>query len=308
MDSSRLGQVDLRTIVEQVLEVLRSRGLVPPGGDSASLPQGLEDSGPQRPSLGLCTAGPPSKISSAQGDAASSGPEESSPSAPGKTDLPSSLASQPVATSSPSQSGFSDGELFLRKRVITLSDVAEYLPKLRRLIVPPRAILSPAVVDELTRRSVTVDYSLHTREPVPVSPTSSEKPQLTIEVVSRRFEPEELIAHLSREGITVRSQQGDCLVAATKRLAQAMPLEVPLGAVLTRHAPLAVCLANRHRNLRATWASSVNEMLEHVRDLGANVLVLELGKLSVWQLVQILAQFVRLGPQPCPIAELPVDL
>ena len=304
MDSGRSGEINLQAIVEQVLEVLRARGFFPPGGDSASWSGAEGTRSPRQPALGLCTAGPPARQSSAEVPAISSGPDNSPSTATNEKVSPQSSSSDSAPASRSSQSEAPDGALILRKRVITLSDLSDYLPKLRRLIVPPRAILSPAVVDELAQRSVKVEYTSDSREAEFTSTTSAEKVQIAIEVVSRRLQPAELLAQLSREGITARAEQGECLVAATKRLGQAIPGDCSLGAILTRHPALAICLANRHPSLRATWAGSVPEMLDHVQDVGANVLVLDIGKLSLWQLVQILARFVRLGPQPPPIEEL----
>ena len=307
MDSSRLGEINLQAIVEQVLEVLRARGFFTPDGDSAFLSGAEKTGSPRRPALGLCTAGPPAGKSSAEMPAISSESDNSPNTATNEKVSPRSSLSDSVLASRSSQGELSDGELLLRKRVITLSDVAEYLPKLRRLVIPARAILSPAVLDELTQRSVTVECIEDDSPALPGTPTFAEKVQIAIEVVSRRFQPAELLAQLSREGIKARAEQGECLVAATKRLAQAIPADCSLGAVLTRHPALAICLANRYPSLRATWANSVPEMLDHVQDVGANVLVLEIGKATLWHLTQILARFVRLGPQPPPLKELSAD-
>jgi hypothetical protein len=178
--------------------------------------------------------------------------------------------------------------------------LADYLPKLRLLVVPPRAVISPAVVDELQRRSIELRYmgdSDFSSEGNSAAPGS---PQLVLEVVSRRFEPAELVRLLTREGIGVTLQQGDCLVTASQRLAKALYRSPACGAILTSHPVLAVCLANRYGVLRAAWANNLVEMAEHVTDIGANVLVLDFRKLTLWQLGQMLGRFVRLSPLKPP--------
>lgn len=198
-----------------------------------------------------------------------------------------------------------DGRCVLWKRVITLADIAALLPSTREIVVPPRAVISPAVQDELAERSIRVVFAEdHAPQTSAACGVPQEIDQLYVEVVSRRLEVATIVEPLRREGIRVSAARGECLVTASQRLAEQLASGKAAGVILTRHPPLAVCLANRHKALRATWAFSMSELLEHVAEIGANVLVLDFRKLSVWQMVQLMARFVRLGQQQPPWQEL----
>ncbi len=248
----------------------------------------------------------PEPVRSTGGSAAESQPTRPDPVADSltRTDLAKTSAAAGGDDGSP-PSSVADDRFILRKRVITLNDIASLLPRVRYLVVPPRAVVSPAVLDELAQRSVTLVYADES-ESWQSSPAANGNSliRLHIEVVSRRLKAAEIIDQLRREGILVSAEQGDCLVTASERLSRLLAEPTCLGAILTRHPSLAVCLANRHKVLRATWATSLGEMLENVADIGANVIVLDFRKHTVWQIIQILSRFIRLGPQNPPWQEL----
>ncbi|GEM_PF-810177 len=193
-----------------------------------------------------------------------------------------------------------DGQLVLTDRVITLKQVEEHLGRIRRLIVPTRSVITPAVIDELKQRGITLEFRRSgDREQKGIADAGR---LLILEIVSRRYDPGELIRRLESEAVSLRWQQGACLIAATNRLAESLSEASQVGAVLTTHPAAAVCLANRRRSLRAIWAESLEQLREHAADVGANVLVVHSRRMPLQQLVQILSTFFREAPYECPQA------
>ncbi|MDW8077373.1 MAG: hypothetical protein RMJ16_00640 [Thermoguttaceae bacterium] len=305
--------INVDEIVRQVVAVLREQG-VPIAAEGPAPAPGTSDGGLQRSSA--------EKAGGVHSDSSGGG------TAPQLQPGPAKLVAGGLATSAPPQppSGslaaartgtppaqereigaktLENHRCILRKRVITLADIAALLPGTRELVVPPKAVISPAVCDALAERSIRVVFAeepSHQRLWATGDPKEIE--HLYIEVVSRRLDPAVIVEPLRREGIPAEATRGDCLVAASQRLAERLGGGKSAGVILTRHLPLAVCLANRHKVLRATWALSMAELLDHVADIGANVLVLDFRKLSSWQMVQLIARFVRLGRQEPPWQEL----
>ena len=197
-----------------------------------------------------------------------------------------SLRSAPVTPDPRSPNSEADNDqLVVNRRVVTLSEVEGRLDGVRRLVVPPRAVITPAARDELLQRNIHLVYA----EAKP--PASLRLVMLT---VGRQFDPASLVDALRQEGVNVEPHTTDCVIAAIDHLDGELAKPDTLAVLLTRHTAAGLCLANRHRGVRAV------ARLDAVSEVGANLLVLDPGTRAVFQLKQTIGEFCRGGRRPCP--------
>ena len=227
--------------------------------------------------LGLA---PPSSGEAAQGTDASGSAARSA----------SSAGTAPVAA----RSGETEGELVVLSHVVTMAELEGRLRGVRRLVVPPQAVVTPSVRDELHRKNIALAYD----EPVPVESAGSVR--LAMTVLGTRFDPASLGRALESEGIEVRTHQTDCLVDATDRLAGEVCEPNTLGLVVSTYPAIALCLANRHQGVRAVLGIDAARAVADAASVGANLLVVDPSTTSFLQIKQIVGRFCREGPRECP--------
>ncbi len=187
-----------------------------------------------------------------------------------------------------------DGELVLACRVVTLAEVEGRLEAVRRLVVPPGAVITPAVRDELLRRNVALGFAA-AGETQPASTL-----RLVVVAAAGQFDPAALIAALTKAGVAVERQTCDGLIAAGDRLAVEVGRPDTLGLLLTGETAAGLCLANRHKGVRAVSGTDREAVSAAVDALGANLLVLDPGAGGIFRLQQIVTEFCRGGIRPCP--------
>lgn len=185
------------------------------------------------------------------------------------------------------------GDLVLTARVVTLSEVEGRLDAVRRLVVPPQAVVTPAVRDELASKSVTLAYgSPVAQQAVPV--------RLVLVAVGKRLDATPLVRALAGGGIRVEEHRLDCLIAAADRLADELVKPDTLGVLLTRHTAAGLCLANRLRGVRAVLGTDAAAAAQAVSSVGANLVVVDPTATGPFQLKQIVTEFCRGGTRQCP--------
>jgi hypothetical protein len=191
--------------------------------------------------------------------------------------------------------GAQRGQLTVSGRVVTLAALDGRLAGIHQLVVPPQAIVTPAVRDELRRRNVTLRFAA---TPVNGSPTTT----LLLALVVHRGagDATKLVAALAGEPVVVRQESLDCLIAASQRLAGAAVAGNGLGLLLTRHTPAAICLANRLQGVRAVLATDVAATAAAAAAIGANLLVADPAALGPVRLKRIVLDYCRAGVRPCP--------
>ena len=185
-------------------------------------------------------------------------------------------------------------EVVVNSQVVTMEDVAGRLAAARRLVVPPRAVVTPAVRDELRRRNVTLVRAT-------ASPSRRAAVSRLVLVAARtKRDPVTLVRALGQEGVQVEQHAADCLIAATDRLAGELVKPDTLGLLWTRHTASGLCLANRHPGVRAVLGTDVPATGSAVEAVGANLLVLDPVVGTAFQQRQILSEFCRGGVRQCP--------
>lgn len=175
-----------------------------------------------------------------------------------------SVKQLPAPASSPA-----NGEVVVDSLVVTMDFVAGRLEAARRLVVPPRAVVTPAVRDELRRRNVTL---------VRAAAAPSQRltlSRLVLVAARTKRDPAALVRALGQEGVQVEQHAADCLIAATDQLAGELAKPDTLGLLWTRYTAPGLCLANRHPGVRAVLGTDVPATGAAVAAVGANLLVLD---------------------------------
>ena len=200
----------------------------------------------------------------------------------------------PVVTSEPLPPPRPAGDVVIADRVVTLAGIGERLASARRLVVPPRAVVTPAVRDELRRRNVT----LVVEENSPTNTSTGRKVAMT--VLGSKIDSKPVVDELARQGLVVDVQRVDCLVRATDDMARQLRNTGTTGIVLSNYGAIAMCLANRHQGVRAVLASDESRTATDAVSVGANLLVAEPRRLAPEMLVKLVSAFCQQGPGECP--------
>jgi ribose 5-phosphate isomerase RpiB len=187
------------------------------------------------------------------------------------------------------------GDLFVDSRVVTLESIAGRLHGAKQLLVSPRALVTPAVRDELRRRGVAL-----VRESG-AARVRKGLARLLLVVGRTRNDPNAVVQMLVQEGIDVQTESSDCLIASTDKLAAAV-VQGQLGLLWTGHTAAGLCLANRHGGVRAVLATGVSATAAAVSAVGANLLVIDPLIGTAYEKKLILRDFCLGGIRPCPEA------
>jgi hypothetical protein len=185
-------------------------------------------------------------------------------------------------------------ELTICSRVVSLAEIGDRLNQIRRLIVAPGAIITPAVRDALDDRNIEITYAASGR------PTTTTGARLVLVAARTKFDPNTLAGTLTTSGIPVETQTSECLIRTTDQLAERVRNGATLAVILTPDVAAAVCLANRLQGVRAVSAANPTDALASARAVGANILIVDPASKGQYQLKQIITQFCSTGPSPCP--------
>ncbi len=189
------------------------------------------------------------------------------------------------------------GEMRLSNRVITLTELKERLETIKRLIVPEKAIITPAVRDELRKRNIELVFGGST------NPQSRSEDMLRIWLGLHllKKEPTMLIDRLKKE-YALRQQSFECILETMKQAVRELQEEPArsLAVVLTNYSAGAMCVANRHPNLRAVLGFEPAALKIDAGQTGANVLVLDPDRSGPFKSRELLKTFLDGGVRKVP--------
>jgi hypothetical protein len=177
-----------------------------------------------------------------------------------------------------------------------MSELEGRIEGIKRVVVPPQAVVTPSVRDELKRKRITLVYD----QPVPVP--GAGRARLVMLVLGSQYDPIPLVRAMGAEGIEVETRRTECLVDATDQLAGEVVKPNTLGVAVTTYPAMAICLANRHPGVRAVWGVDPVTANAHAASVGANVLVVDPRTTAFFQVKQMVSRFHRDGPRACPEA------
>jgi hypothetical protein len=184
--------------------------------------------------------------------------------------------------------------LALSARLVTLEEIDGRLAGIRRVVVSPQAVITPAVRDALRQRNIALSRL----------PTAPDAPAATLRlfIVAARtkFDPKLLGGALHNESIEIHTHSTNCLLDATDRLAGELAQPNTLGLLLTPHTAAALCLANRQSGVRAVLGSNSNSVVRDLGSVGANLLIVDPQSNGMFKLSQMAGEYCRGGIRPCP--------
>lgn len=187
-----------------------------------------------------------------------------------------------------------EGQLVVSDRVVTLTQLDGRLNGIRQVVVPPQAVVTPAVLDELARRNVTLSFA--SAQPESLVQTL----RLVVVATGTKFDPARLVAALKKTSFLVVPHTLDCVMASCDVLAHQLSQGKTLGLLLTRYTSPALCLANRLAGVRAVAAVDAVTVRRAAKMVGANLLVVDPEAGSLFSLRQMVTEFCRDGVRQCP--------
>jgi hypothetical protein len=217
--------------------------------------------------------------------------EMTSVAAPSAT--PEKKVEKPAATAAVAKP-HDNRELTIDSRLITLGDVGGRLVGIRRLVVRPGAVITPAVKEEIAKRNIQVATDAAAKE------SASGRLKMAIVVARTKFDPQPISAALQNEQIEVELFSSKCLLEATERIAGEVKKADRLGLILTPYEAETLCLANRLPGVRAVAGREPVQVAADVAAIGANVLVVNPKKTGPYAIRQIMTEYCRGGVRACP--------
>ena len=190
-----------------------------------------------------------------------------------------------------------DGVLRLTQKVVSVADLANSWGKFRKLVVPKNAILTPSVKDELRKRGVEYSMDDAARENTPSSTDFS----VWIAWHKIKQQPTGLLEQIKKQHST-HEYKFDCILETMKAASDALHIggDVMLAVVLSGYTAAAICVANRHENIRAVAGHDVMVLKNDAIQIGANMLVVDPGKMGKFKTKELVKTFLDGGVRPIP--------
>jgi hypothetical protein len=199
----------------------------------------------------------------------------------------------PVRKPPGSPSAQKNSRLQLSERVVTTALLDRKLDGIKQIVVPVRAIVTPAVRDMLRKKRIAVVEGAEAEKDVAC------RAKWFLAVVDPTGDFGSRAAAVAAELGDAQRWDGDCVVKAIRRVTDAVVDEGCTGIVFTSQPSVALCRGNRHSGVRAAWGVDVAAVKEAVQSIGANVLVVNPALHSVFELRGILREFAS-GNHTCP--------
>ncbi len=184
------------------------------------------------------------------------------------------------------------GDLVIDDHVVSLETVADRLRGKQRMLVGSRAVVTPAVRDELRKRGVRLERSEEAASP------ARRSAKVTVMVGTSGAAARELASAAAELGCHRLTSQ-DPRTAVGQLITQLSHPEA--SAIWLSDQPLlAACLANRAPQIRAAVAGDVSQVQQARVSIGANLLIVDPQQVTVFQWKQIVAEFGRAVSRNCP--------
>ena len=215
-------------------------------------------------------------------------------------------------------------ELRLSSRVITLEQIRSAPPKIRRLVVPNRAVVTPSARDELkkTGMQLAFDSAASVEASASAVPAfgratlsaSNAAPALaprrapaadpirSLSVAYHAVLPEAVPARFLEElakTVSIERYQNKCVMQTAEFLAGRLAQEKSKAVLFTRYTAAASAVCNRKKVIRAMIGAGADRLDADAASIGANLLIVDPGQ-GVFQIRRAVTRFVELGAAVCP--------
>lgn len=188
------------------------------------------------------------------------------------------------------------GQLTVDDRVVTLATLEKRLEGIQQLHVSPKAIVTPAVRDELKDRNISLVRG--GKSDATVSTKEHSTPSTVIGLAIDNFDAGALAKMLGGTPSVVNhppQRLADLVGEVSGKVAGGT-----LGVVLAEAPAAAVVMANRHAGVRAAYGFNFPAVRRAVSEVGANLLVLQPAGKSLAELAGMIGEFTRGGERSCP--------
>jgi len=155
----------------------------------------------------------------------------------------------------------------LSERVVTTEQITTVMPG-TAIRVPPSAVVTPAAIDMLRDRNVTLVRSAGNEK------NNAGNNPLRIVNAASGFDLELLGKELQRQGMSLNVQNNLHLTEAVRLAVDHISGGVDRVVLLTQNMAAATCMANRSGAVRALHARSVEEIRQACGEIAPNLLVL----------------------------------
>jgi len=185
----------------------------------------------------------------------------------------------------------SPGTLQLADRVVTMASLSGRLSGVQRLVVPARAVVTPAVRDRLRELRIALAFASPAQRSGLASQATASR-RLYIHQSGTRIDTTMLVTRLSA---TTRCESlvGCPVPQAARELAAVLTNESTYGLWITPSWAEAQGLANRSSNVRAVVASDLRMVREARRTWNANLLVLDPHRTAAEEMTRLTCEFMQ---------------
>jgi hypothetical protein len=201
-------------------------------------------------------------------------------------------ANAPSAGPKAVQANGAAGELVLSAKVVSLAELEGRLNGARRVVVARGAIITPAARDLLKRQSIDVAYA--------IAAAAGFRHRLLFGVAETRYEPAVLVRSLVQEGTAVERLANSGVAGVVGEMCDGVAKGGQLGLLMTDQSAAAICLANRRPGVRAALGVDKRQIAAAVAEVGINFLVIAPQRHGLFEIKQMMKEFLTGGPRVCP--------
>lgn len=186
------------------------------------------------------------------------------------------------------------GEIVLSEKVVSATLLADRLDGVKRVVVSPRAVVTPSARDLLRDRNITLARALKT------VPATAAAAKLIVYAAGLRIDMGSLANSLRQDGLEIEFRAEAEFVQAVSGMASEIASSRTRGVLLTDQVAAALCLANRRRGVRAAAATNRGDVNDAIRSVGANLLIVDGVRRSKFEIQRIVEAFAAAGFVECP--------
>lgn len=176
--------------------------------------------------------------------------------------------------------------LTLVERLVTLGTLKGKLDGVARVVVPAKAVVTPAVRDELKTRKISLEYAAKS------SGQKNETKRLLL-AVATQYNPAALAQRMSATGTKIELVKVTDWKDAVGKMTLELKRTQTCGVILTDRPAAVACHANRDGAIRAAVASDLRGMKEAAQSLDANLLVVDPAMHSLHMLEKLLEEYAK---------------
>ena len=181
-------------------------------------------------------------------------------------------------------------------KVISLAQL-DKLGGAKRLIVPEKAVITPAVCDEIRRRQI----EIITENAVPNTPNGSAKLKVWLALHAQKKEPTAILDYLAKN-YEFEKAAFECVLETMQAASEILRAETNRTSciVLSEYSAAAVCVANRKENIRAVLGTEPNTLKTDAEQIGANLLVIAPIRCGLYKTQAMVKSFLADGVRKVP--------